>query len=121
MALIDDNVAEIVFRVMGQQEISVGLVAVAIQRPIGGDEDACILLRVAARDGGGISAEHVLESRQCLAAEFVAIANKKGATQLPCIGDALEQIHGNEGFLRRWPEIAVHASHRGRSFRGQHG
>ena len=67
MALVDHDVAEVVLRVIGRQEVRVGLVGVHVQRLVGRDEDARVLLRLAARHLRRVGAEDVLEGAEPLA------------------------------------------------------
>jgi len=46
VALVDDDVAEAVLRVVGEQEVGVGVVGGHVESLVGGDEDAGVLLRV---------------------------------------------------------------------------
>ena len=74
------------------------------QRLVGGDMDTGVLRVVGAvwlaEHLGSVRAKDILESFQRLAAEFVAVAHKQGARELSGIGDALEQIDGDEGLTR---------------------
>ena len=54
MALIYNDVAEVVFRVMGGQEVSGVFLVIDIQGLIGGDEDTGILFGVACGNRSGI-------------------------------------------------------------------
>ena len=66
MALVDDDVAEVVGRVVGLEEARVRLVRVDVERLVGGDDDARVLLRVVAGRRGRVVAEDVLEGEQGL-------------------------------------------------------
>ena len=67
MALVDDDVAEVVGRVVGLQEVGVRVVAVDVERLVGRDQDAGVLLGIGAGNGGRVGTERVLEGRQALA------------------------------------------------------
>ena len=110
MTLVDDDVAEVVLRVVGRQEVGVGVVGVHVERLIGRDEDAGVLLRIAARHGGGVRAEDVLEGAEPLASQFVPIADEERPAELAGIADALEQVDRDEASCRRpWRGTAERA------------
>src|SRR5260370_13942887 len=100
VAFVNDNVAEVVFWVIGDQEVGVRLVGVHIQRLVGRDEDAGILLGSSLGDSRGIGAEDVLEGACRLFAQLVTVADEERAAELLRIGNALEQVHGDEGLAR---------------------
>ncbi len=97
MALVYDYVAEVVLRVVGDEEARVGVVRGDVEGLVGGDEDAGVLLRVGGVDCGGVGAELVVESGEGLAAEFVAIAHEEGAPKLAGVGDAPEELDRDAG------------------------
>ena len=71
-------------------------------------------------DLGGVGAEDVLEGAEALGAEFVAVADEQGAAELAGVGDALEQVDGDEGLARsRWPGTAARAWARRRACSGR--
>ena len=98
VALVDDDVAEVVLRIMGREEVGVGVIRGDVQCLVGGNEDVGGLLGVAARHWRGVGAEHVLEGSEALGAQLVPVAHEESAAQLPGIGDLLEQMDGDEGF-----------------------
>jgi hypothetical protein len=101
VALVDDDVAEIVLGVEGGQKVGGAVFGVDVESLVGGDVDAGVAGVVAALgilvDFGGVGAKDVLQGAQALAAEFVAVADKEGAVQLAGVGDALEEVDGDEG------------------------
>ena len=104
VALVDDDVAEVVLGVVRGQEVGRAVVGVHVEGLVGGDVDAGVLGVVGAVrlriDLGGVGAEDVLERAQALAAQLVAVADEQGAAQLAGVGDALEQVDGDEGLAR---------------------
>ena len=61
----------------------------------------CVILSLGvAINLGSIGAEGILESFKGLGAEFVTVADEQGAGELPCVGDALEQVYGNKSLAR---------------------
>ena len=54
----------------------------------------------AGRYRGGVGAEHVLEGPCRLAAQFVPVAHEQCPAQLPGVGNAFQQVDGDEGLAR---------------------
>jgi len=85
VAFVDDDVTEVVLRVMPAHEGGVA-VFVDAQGLVGGDVDARVLGRVAAvrvlAHDLGVGAEHIVEADQGLLAQFVAIHQEQRALQL---------------------------------------
>ena len=48
----------------------------------------------------GFRAEYILQRAQALAAKFIAVADKQRASQLAGVGDAFEQVDGDECLAR---------------------
>ena len=96
MALIDDDVAEVVGWVVGLQEVRVRVVAVDIEGLVGRDQDARVLLGVGSRNGGGVSPEGVLERGQALVAELLAIAQEERAPELAGVSDPPQEVDRDE-------------------------
>lgn len=92
MALVDDDVAEVVLGVVSDQERRGGIAAVHVKRLVGRDEDSRVLLRVAARNGRRVGPELVLEGHQCLASELITVADEQGPTELAGIADLPEEL-----------------------------
>ena len=104
MALVDDDVGEVVLGVVGGQEVGVAVLVFHAKGLVGGDVDAGVLgvvraVRLAVHLGG-VGAEDVLKGLERLGAEFVAVTDEQGAGELPGVGDALEQVDGDEGLAR---------------------
>ena len=111
MAFVYYDVGEIVLRVERRQEVGpcragalrrrVAEVVLDSQRLVRGDVDAGILGVVRAvrpaKDLSGVGTEDVLKGLERLGAEFVAVADEQRARELSGVGDALEQIDGDEG------------------------
>jgi len=57
---------------------------------------------VLTEDLGCVGAEHVLERRQALEAQLVAVADadKERALELAGVGDPLQEVDGDEGLAR---------------------
>jgi len=68
VAFVDDDVREVVLRVVVRQEAGVVILAADVEGLVGANEDAGVLLGVAGRDLGGVVAEGVLEGGQALGA-----------------------------------------------------
>lgn len=100
VALVDDDVAEVVLRVVRGQEVGVGLLGVHVERLVGRDEHPGVLLRVAAGYRGRVGAEHVLERAESLASQLVPIAHEQRAVELAGVGDAPEQVHRDARLAR---------------------
>jgi hypothetical protein len=100
MALVDDDVAEVILRVMRGQEVRVRLLGVHVERLVGGNQDPRVLLRLVTRDRSSVGAEDVVEGAETLGAQLVAVADEQGAAELPRVGDALEQVDGDERLPR---------------------
>jgi hypothetical protein len=96
VALVDDDVAEVVLGVVGEQEVGVGVVGGYVEGLVGGDEHAGVLLGVAGRDRRGVGAEDGLQGAGALDAQLVAVADEERALELAGVGDALEQVDGDE-------------------------
>ena len=95
MALVDDDVAEVVGRIELAEEARVGLVAIDAQRLVGGDVDAGVLRVVACLlryDFGGVCAEAVLQRCEALGAQFVAVAEEQRAPELPASAMRLSRL-----------------------------
>jgi hypothetical protein len=97
VALVDDDMAEVVHGVVRDQERRRRLVGVDVERLIGRDQDARILLGVAARHGRRVGSEFVLEGRERLVPELVPIADEEGAMKLTGGGDLPEELHRDIG------------------------
>ncbi len=97
MAFVDDDVAEILRRVVLDEETGAVLVRVNAQCLVGRHQDARVLLRVVAAHRRGVAAEHVLKCGQPLRAQLVAVAHEQRPPQLARIGNALEQVHRDKG------------------------
>ena len=100
MAFVDDDVAEMVLGVVTAQEGGIARFMDA-ERLVRGDMDACVLRLVAAvrrlAHDLGVGAEHVVETRVRLSAQFVAVHQKQRALELPAIRQPLQQADGNAG------------------------
>ena len=83
MALINDDVTELIRGIKLSQEGCLAIVSCDAQSLIGCDMNPGILSVVGtirlAVDLGGIGPEDVLQGGGCLAAQFIAIADKEGA------------------------------------------
>ena len=104
MALIDDDVREVILGVVSEEERRIATRSVDTERLIGGHVHACVLgvvpsvsLFVHLR---GIVPEERLHSLEPLRPQFVAVAEKQGALQLSGVGDSLQEIAGDEGLAR---------------------
>src|SRR5438128_11911797 len=97
MALVDDDVAKIVFWVVLAQKTSVVLrfgvgVAADVERLIGGDEDARILLRILSCDEPNFTTEDVVESPGCLFGELRPVAHEEGVRDVACCGELVQKL-----------------------------
>jgi hypothetical protein len=100
VALVDDDVGEVVLGVVPEKEGWIAVLFVDAERLVGGDMDAGVLGVVAAVRFihlGGVGPEDVLHGLEALRAEFVAVAQEQGAAELARIGDAAEQVACDEG------------------------
>ena len=101
MAFVDDDVGEIILGIVGGQKARVAVLVFDAEGLVGGDVDAGVLgvvgaVRLAVHLGR-VGAEDVLEGLEGLGAEFVAVTDEQGAGELAGVGDALEQVDGDEG------------------------
>ena len=99
MALVDDDVAEVVLGVVASEERGVAVVVDA-ERLVGGDDHAGVLFGVAGGGFGGVGREVGGERAERLRAEFVAVAEEECAAQLPGFGEGAEDADGDPGFAR---------------------
>jgi hypothetical protein len=79
VTFVDDDVAEVVLRVVIGEEGGVVVFIADVERLIGGDDDAGVHLGVSGSGYGGIVAEPVEELALALLAQFVAVADEEGA------------------------------------------
>ena len=100
VALVNDDVAEEVGRVVRGQERGVCFVGVNAERLVGGDVNAGVLGVVIAvaveEDRRGVGAEGIGQGERSLLAQFVPVTHEQGAFHLPGIVNAFEQVHGDE-------------------------
>ena len=104
MALVDDDVREVVLRVVAEQERRITARAVDAERLVGGHVHACVLGVVPAVSLfvhlRGVVPEERLHRLQPLGPQFVTVAQKQGPLELSGVGDSLQQIAGDEGLAR---------------------
>ena len=100
MALVDDNMGEIIFGIVGGQKIRVAVFAFDTEGLVRGDMNAgvfCVVGTVRlAIYLGCIGAEDILKGLDGLGAEFVPVTDEEGAGEPPGIGYSLKQIDGDE-------------------------
>ena len=101
MALVNDDVGEVVLGIELGEEGFIAALGVNSERLIGGDMNggiAGVVLAVGiAVNGASGVAEIVRQFAEGLAAQLVAVAQEQSALQLPGIGDAAEKIGRDEG------------------------
>jgi hypothetical protein len=98
VALVDDDMAEVVLGIVREEERGVGLVRVHVERLVGRDQDAGVLLGIVGCNGGRVGPEDVLHGGQPLGAELVAVADEEGAPELAGVGDPFKEIDGDKRF-----------------------
>jgi len=96
MGLVDDDVAEVVGRVVRGQEIGIRFGGVHVERLVRGDQDPGVLLGIAARDGRRVRSEDVLEGSESLVAELVPIADEQRSAELTGVRDFLQECDCDE-------------------------
>ena len=89
VALVDDDVAEVVLAVVAVEVRRVP-VSLDAERLVGGDDDSRVPRRVARRRGVGVGAEHVVQRAERLPPQLVAVADEERAAQLARVGEGLE-------------------------------
>ena len=94
MALVDDDVREVVLRVVAEQEGRITAGAVDAERLVGGHVHAGVLCVVSAVGIlvhlRSVVPEDSLHGLQSLRPQFVAIAQEQGAFEPPCVRDSLQ-------------------------------
>ena len=100
MTLVDDDVAEVVLGIVRDQERCRGLLGVHIERLVGRDQDARVLLWIAARHSRRVGAELVLEGGERLVPQLVPIADEERPAKLSGGRDLPEELHGDVGLAR---------------------
>ena len=100
VALVDDDVAEIVLRVIGREEVSRSVFGIDIQGLVGSHMDTGVLGVVASVglfvNLCRLGAEDPLQRPQRLSAKFLPVADEQGTLEKPCIGYPLKQMDGDE-------------------------
>ncbi len=102
MALINDDVAEIIFGIERGQEIGRAVLGVHVERLVSSDVNPGVAGMIQAVrlaiNLGGFRAEHILQRAESLAAKLVAVADEQRAAKLAGVGDAFEQMDGDKSF-----------------------
>ena len=82
--------AEVILRVVSGQKAGICVISIDIQRLIGGNQYAGVLLGIASGNFRRIAAKYILEGTKSLGAQFIPVADKKGTPQLTCVCNAFQ-------------------------------
>jgi hypothetical protein len=100
VALVDDHVAEVVLGVVRDEEACVSVIRGDVERLIGRYQNPGVPLRVPARHLGGVGSEGAVKRPESLAPQLVPIADEQGPAELAGIGDAPQEVNGDERLAR---------------------
>ena len=104
VALVNDDVREVVLRIVAEEERRVAVCAIDAERLVGGDVHAGVLRVVPSSvflvHLGGVRAEDALHRFEALGAQFVPVAQEERSLELARVGDPLQQVTRNECLAR---------------------
>jgi len=113
VALVNDDMAEVIGGIVRDQEGRRGRVTSDIKRLIGGDQEARIEFGIPGPHHSGVVAEHALKGGGALQTQLVTVTDKERPAQLASVGDALEEVHrdkrltGTRGQGEECPGLAL--------------
>ena len=104
VALVDDDVREVVLRIMAEEERRIAVLAIDPERLVGGNVHASVFSVIPSSVFivylSGVGTEDALHRFQPLRPQLVAVAEEERAFELARVGDPLEQVDRNEGLAR---------------------